>query len=127
MDYITKDSGARSEYSSGMVRDLSQGKARFDLLIPLDVPYREQLLTRFAELMARGAVKYNVRNWEKASGQEELARFKESALRHMMQWICGETDEDHAAAVLFNITAYETTLYKINSSNEQTAGNRDSN
>ena len=113
MEYITKDSGKRAEYDSGMVRDTSQDKARFDLLLPAGVPYEEQLLTRFANLMTRGAVKYNARNWEKANGEAELARFKESAMRHLMQWMCGETDEDHATAVMFNLMAYETTLYKL--------------
>jgi hypothetical protein len=118
MKYITKDSGKRSEYKSGMVRDLNVGKARFDLLIPKNVPYQEQLLTRFAQLMERGAAKYSARNWEKAEGQEELDRFKESALRHLMQWFCGEIDEDHAVAVLFNIMAYEATISKIKHNKE---------
>jgi phytoene dehydrogenase-like protein len=113
MAFETKDSGARAEYASGMVRDTDKGKARFDLLLPEGVPYKEQMLTRFAELMARGAEKYTRRNWEKAAGKEEMDRFKGSALRHMMQWFNGETDEDHAAAVFFNIMAYEATKYKI--------------
>ena len=114
MDYQTKDSGKRSEYKSGMVRDTNDNKARFDLLLPKDVPYNEQLLTRFAMLMQRGAEKYNSRNWELASGDEELERFKESAFRHLVQWLCDEQDEDHAVAVLFNIMAYETTKTKKN-------------
>lgn len=111
--YITKDSGKRVEFDSGMVRDTDEGKPRFDLLRPLGVPYKHQMLTRFAELMARGAKKYTSRNWEQASGQEELDRMKGSALRHAEQWFHGETDEDHAAAVFFNITAYEATKYKM--------------
>lgn len=117
-EFETKDSGVRSTYDSGMVRDTNYGKARFDLIHPQGVPYKEQILTRFAELMSRGAVKYNARNWEKASGQEEMDRFKESALRHCEQWYCGETDEDHAVAVFFNIMAYEATKYKIEHKNE---------
>jgi len=112
-EYITKDSGITTEFESGMVRDNNKGKARFDLLIAEGIPYNEQILTRFANLMERGLVRYTVRNWEKASGQEELDRFKESALRHMIQWCCGETDEDHAVAVFFNIMGYETTKYKL--------------
>lgn len=117
--WTTKDSGARSFYASGMVRDTDEGKARFDLLVPLGVPYEEQMLTRFANLMARGALKYEARNWEKATGTEELARFKSSAFRHFMQWLTGETDEDHAAAVWFNMDAAEATKYKM----EQTQPN----
>jgi hypothetical protein len=291
--YETKDSGARAEFDSGMKRDTEDGKARFDLLLAEGVPYEAQLLTRFAELMARGAVKYSVpraigmselvgccscerqaatlqslttlrdsaeaamrqtfadvmqalpsdsaptgergapsmpresrpaslptaraagvsehsmpstadglsldslqrmatdyllrtgiavpsaststaredltptmttppallegfyvhvvtralgssatrlmafgehsstcsthrlrpsldgpllsndRNWEKASGPDELERFRSSALRHLQQWAAGEDDEDHAAAVMFNLLGHESTLYKI--------------
>lgn len=30
-----------------------------------------------------------------------------------MQWMCGEADEDHAAAVVFNVLAAESTAYVI--------------
>jgi hypothetical protein len=112
--FTTKDSGQREKFDSGMQRDTEGGKARFDLLVPKDVPYRAQLLTRFAELMERGARKYDARNWELATGQEELDRAKSSAFRHFMQWLCGETDEDHAAAVAFNLLVAETVKHKMN-------------
>jgi len=105
--FETKDSGERQEFEGGMVRDTREGKARFDLLIPLGIPYKDQMLTRYAELLMRGATKYGERNWEKAAGSEELNRAKDSAFRHFMQWFCGEDDEDHAAAVFFNITEVE--------------------
>ncbi len=111
--FETKDSGAREQYDSGMVRDTQDGKPRFDLLILRGIPYREQMLTRDAELLARGAQKYGERNFEKAQGKEELERYHSSALRHLMQWIAGETDEDHAAAVRFNIQAGEMVKYKM--------------
>lgn len=110
--YQTKDSGSRAEYDSGMVRDTQEGKARFELLLPLGVPYEAQFMVRVAELMARGAEKYTSRNWEKATGDEEMERFKSSALRHLMQWAAGEDDEDHAAAVVFNLLGYETTKWR---------------
>lgn len=119
MDYTTKDSGKRSEFSSGMVRDTEEGKPRFDLLFPEGIPYAEQMLTRFANLMARGAEKYDERNWEKASGEEELSRYKSSALRHLIQWITDETDEDHAAAVMFNVLAGETVLSRVQESDAE--------
>lgn len=107
MTFTTKDSGERAVFESGMVRDTEKGKPRFDLLLPLGVPFAEQMLTRDAQLMARGAEKYEARNWEKARGEAELRRYHSSALRHLLQWIAGETDEDHAAAVRFNIMAGE--------------------
>lgn len=111
----TKDSGKREEYPSGMRRDTQEGKARFDLCEPKDVPYSEQPLTRFAMLMARGMEKYGERNWELAISIEELDRFRGSALRHCKQWYNYETDEDHMAAVMFNLTAAETLEYKMGS------------
>lgn len=43
------------------------------------------------------------RNWLKASGEAELQRFRESALRHFIQWFRGDTDEDHASSIFFNV------------------------
>jgi hypothetical protein len=103
--FETKDSGERALFANGGQRDTENGKPRFDLCYPLNVPYEEQLLTRFAALMARGAEKYNDRNWERFSDAAALARAKSSAARHFAQWINGENDEDHAAAVLFNVMA----------------------
>lgn len=112
-DFVTKDSGERIEYDSGMRRDVVTGKPRFDLILADGIPYDEQLLTRWAALLGRGADKYGERNWERANSREELDRFRASAFRHFMQWYLGETDEDHAAAVLFNVNAYESTLAKL--------------
>lgn len=112
-DFVTKDSGERQFFETGMQRDVSVDKPRFDLLLPLGVPYAEQMLTRWANLMARGAKKYASRNWERAATQEELDRFKESATRHFIQWLAGETDEDHAAATYFNIMGAEFVKGKL--------------
>lgn len=111
--YATKDSGARESFDSGMVRDTNAGKPRFDLLIPKGVSFEDLYLTRVARLYERGAQKYEPRNWEKATSQEELDRAYESAFRHFMQWFAGETDEDHAAAVFFNINEAETIKAKL--------------
>lgn len=112
-DFITKTGGERATFESGMQRDSQAGKPRFDLMIPLDVPYEEQMITRLAALYGRGAVNYDDRNWEQATVDgPEFARFKASAFRHFMAWFCGETDEDHAAGAMFNIIGWETTKYK---------------
>lgn len=113
-NFETKDSGKREQYDSGMQRDTQSGKPRFDLLYPLGIPYNDQFLTRVAELLARGVEKYSERNWEKAEGEAELIRFRASAKRHMVQWMCGETDEDHAAAVVFNLMGAHLVEWKMN-------------
>jgi hypothetical protein len=117
MTFITKDSGKRQDYDSGMRRDVTTGKPDFFLCLT-EVPYEQQLLTRWAMLMTRGAEKYGRRNWQLANSEEELERFKSSAFRHFMQWIADADDvEDHAVAVLFNINAYETIKYKLENKN----------
>lgn len=105
MKYETKDSGKRQEFNTGMVRDTQEGKPRYDLIIPINC--KEPLIKRWAELMARGAIKYSARNWEKASTVEELERFKSSAWRHFVQYMMGEDDEDHCAAICFNLQGIE--------------------
>jgi hypothetical protein len=104
--FAIKDSGERQQFASGMVRDTQGGKT--DYWRALDGPMFE----RWAEHLTKGAVKYPdvaplVPNWTLAEGAEEIARFKASALRHFLQWFRGETDEDHAAAVFFNINGAE--------------------
>ncbi len=76
------------------------------------MPFSEQLVTRIGALYERGASKYGRRNWQLADSDEELERFKSSAMRHFLQYICGEEDEDHAAAVFFNINAIEYIKWK---------------
>ena len=63
--------------------------------------------------MTRGAEKYGRRNWQVANSQEELERFKASAFRHFVQWMAGEEDEDHMAAVMFNLNAAEHVKYQL--------------
>lgn len=107
LKYVTKDSGERESYDSGMVRDVQRGKPRFDL-IPDDCLYR------LANLYARGSEKYGDRNWELADSKEELERFKASAFRHFMAWKSGQdTGEDEAIAAVWNIFAYETIREKL--------------
>lgn len=106
MTFETLDSGERVDFPSGMRRDTDKGKPRFDL-IP------RPMLRRLAELYARGAAKYGDANWTLANSEEELQRFQASAFRHFMQWLDGETDEDHGSAVVFNIFAAETTRAKL--------------
>lgn len=97
----TKDSGERLQFESGMVRDVTTGKTKYHLL------FSGPMLERWAGLLTRGAEKYDDDNWMKANGEEELKRFRESAVRHFFQWIRGDTDEDHAAAVFFNLNGAE--------------------
>ncbi len=108
-DFETKDSGKRLALTNGMVRDVEDGKTDYSLV------FSGVMLERWAGLLTRGAVKYGSDNWLRATVSTDLegreavkARFKRSLLRHMVQWLRGDTDEDHAAAIIFNVNGYET-------------------
>lgn len=87
------DSGNRTEFSTGAVRDLHEGKGRFDLL-PMCV------LLRLAKHYEKGAQKYEERNWEKGIPAHSFA---DSAFRHLVKYMDGYTDEDHLIAAIWNL------------------------
>jgi hypothetical protein len=118
--FVTKDSGVREEYDSGMVRDIQDGKPRYDLLFVDGLPMEEQLLTRWAQLLERGARKYGEKNWQLANSEDEQARFRASAARHFFQWMMGEEDEDHAAAVCYNLSSYIYLDWKLRQNPDST-------
>ena len=92
--FETKDSGKRQTFPTGMQRDSEDKPLYTDVYYPL--------VKRHAELMMRGAQKYGKSNWQKAKTEAELNRFRESLLRHTYQYLMGDQDEDHLAAILFN-------------------------
>ena len=142
-----KDSGNRTEFETGAVRDVQRGKGRFDLM-PLDIMSKvfavefadefeegsiadvlksiadfkrtgnkrwlciaiaqyslavhvdlPKLMLDVAKHFENGALKYGERNWQKGI---PVSRYVDSALRHLMKDLAGETDEDHAAAFVWN-------------------------
>ena len=142
-----KDSGNRTKFGTGAVRDIQQGKGRFDLM-PLDIMSEvfavefadefhkssiadvlksiaffqrtgnkrwlciaivhyslavhvdlPKLMLDVARHFENGALKYGERNWQKGI---PISRYVDSALRHLMKDLAGETDEDHAAAFIWN-------------------------
>lgn len=106
-EFVVKDSGERKVFDSGMQRDLDTGKVKWHLVAS------GPMLNRWAVHLTKGAVKYDDNNWMKASGPEEYDRFRASAFRHFMQWYNGDRDEDHAAAVYFNINGAEYVRDKL--------------
>lgn len=100
-DFVVKDSGERQVFESGMQRDVTAGKDDYSLI------YDGPMIARWAAHLTKGAIKYDARNWMKAAGDAEYQRFRSSAARHFAQWMRGEVDEDHAAAVYFNINGAE--------------------
>lgn len=91
-----KDSGKREEFSTGSRRDTRDGKGRFDLISPI-------ALKRLAIHYQLGSAKYGDRNWERG---QPLARYLDSAMRHLNCYLSGMRDEDHLTAVAWNVFAF---------------------
>lgn len=102
-EFTVKDSGERQEFQTGSKRDSREGKGRFDLIPTL--PERE-----LAQHYEAGAVKYGDHNWKKG---QPLMRYVDSAKRHINNLVAGETDENHAIAVAWNMFAFRWTLNEI--------------
>lgn len=104
--FSVKDSGARKSFESGMVRDTDVGKVQYHRA------FEGPMFERWADHLTKGAAKYpdlpnGSANWTLAEGEQELRRFTQSAVRHFVQWLRGDRDEDHAAAVFFNLNGAE--------------------
>ena len=93
MNNEIKDSGDRTQFESGAVRDMHEGKGRFDLL-PMCV------LMRLAKHYEAGSKKYGDRNWEKGIPCHSYA---DSAMRHFVKYMDGWNDEDHLIAAIWNL------------------------
>lgn len=114
--FVVKGGDDKITLAGGMVRSSSADKVDYSLAVD-GVMFR-----RWAEHLTnatRPPAEYEKRNWlracDPALNGEQLdsqlathARYKESAFRHFMQWYWGDRDEDHAAAVFFNINGAET-------------------
>lgn len=100
------DSGKREQFESGAVRDVREGKGRYDLITPHG-------LRRLAVHYQDGAEKYDDRNWEKGM---PISRCFDSAVRHLYEWLAGDDDEDKLAAAVWNVFAimhYEATMPEL--------------
>jgi hypothetical protein len=106
-EFTIKDSGGRAEFAGGMVRDTEDDK--LDYTSCLYGP----LFERWMAHTTKGREKYpdtadGVPNWTLGAGDPLiLARARRSAFRHFMAYMRGETDEDHAAGVVFNLNLAE--------------------
>ncbi len=89
---MIKDSGNRREFKSGAVRDIQEGKGRRDLLPACAI-------IRLSKQFENGAKKDEERNWEKGIPTHS---FIDSAIRHLMKYLDGATDEDHLCAAAWN-------------------------
>lgn len=87
------DSGNRTEFATGSVRDCKRGVGRMDLL-PMTA------LIELSKHCENGALKYGEHNVDKGIPQHS---FCDSAMRHLVKYMRGDTDENHIRAAAWNI------------------------
>jgi hypothetical protein len=100
---MISNSGRKRKFVSGATRDLAIGKGRYDLLPPTAI-------ARVARRYQEGGNIYGDRNWERGM---PLHVFIDSALRHIFLTLAGDDQEDHMAAVVWNILGFMHTEYQI--------------
>lgn len=90
---MIKDSGERTLFETGAVRDMHEGKGRMDLL-PLTA------IIELSKHCEEGSKKYGPHNVDKGIPQHSLC---DSGMRHLIKYMRGDTDEDHLRAAAWNI------------------------
>ena len=91
--YQIIDSGERTEFPTGSVRDMHEGKGRMDLL-----PWAA--IMAVSKHCEAGAVKYGEHNVDKGIPTHSLL---DSAIRHAAKYLDGWTDEPHLVAAAWNL------------------------
>jgi hypothetical protein len=91
------------KFDTGAQRDTSEGKLRMSLL-------PQQELKRVMKRYLDGAEKYGENNWMNGM---PLSVYYDCAHRHLEAWWRGDNDEDHAAAVVWNMLCAMWTEKKI--------------
>jgi len=93
------DSGGRTEFETGSVRDSMEGKG-----CPNQLPIASlKAVSRRFEL---GSYKYGPRNWEKG---QCFSRYIDAIYRHLWGFMEGCEEEDHLSAVIWNaMCLYQT-------------------
>lgn len=97
------DTGERTEFGTGAVRDASVGKGHHSSIPP-------ESINRLAMHFENGARKYMRNNWMKGI---PLSRYQEAIMRHCMDAAQGKKDEDHLAAVMWNAACWMWTQREI--------------
>lgn len=96
---MTINFGEKVEHESGATRHDAEGKGRFDLIPfePLKRVAQHYELGAFGDGESEG---HGPNNWMLGLPRDEMLS---SAIRHLLQYNNGDTDEDHAAAAIWNI------------------------
>lgn len=90
---MIKDSGERTAFESGAVRDMHTGKGRMDLL-----PWAA--IMEVSKHCENGALKYGEHNVDLGIPTHSLC---DSAARHLAKYLDGWKDEPHLLAAVWNL------------------------
>lgn len=90
---MIKDSGERTKFPSGALRDMHTGKGRMDLL-----PW--SAIMEVSKHCEAGALKYGEHNVDKGIPTHSLL---DSAIRHAAKYLAGYVDEPHLVAAAWNL------------------------
>ena len=90
---VIKDSGERTVFPTGSVRDMHEGKGRMDLL-----PWAA--IMEVSKHCEAGAKKYGEHNCNLGIPTSSLC---DSAARHLAKYLDGWTDEPHLLAACWNL------------------------
>ena len=88
-----KDSGERTLFPTGSVRDMHEGKGRMDLL-----PWAA--IMEVSKHCEAGAKKYGEHNVDRGIPTSSLC---DSGMRHLAKYLDGWTDEPHLLAAAWNL------------------------
>ena len=88
-----KDSGERTVFPTGSVRDMHEGKGRMDLL-----PWAA--IMEVSKHCESGAKKYGEHNVDRGIPTSSLC---DSGMRHLAKYLDGWTDEPHLVASAWNL------------------------
>lgn len=97
------DSGARTNFETGAVRDAMAGKG-----LPSCIP--TIALRAVSKRFEDGALKYGRDNWQKGI---PVSRYIDSIYRHLWAFMEGCNEEDHLSAVMWNAMALYDTVDSI--------------
>lgn len=88
-----KDSGERTVFATGAVRDMHEGKGRMDL-----IPW--EAIIEVSKHCEEGAKKYGPHNIDRGVPFHSLV---DSGARHLAKYISGQQDENHLVAACWNL------------------------
>ena len=87
------DSGERTEFATGALRDMHEGKGDM-----VSLPW--EALLRLSRHYEEGAKKYGEYNWQKGIPSH---CYLDSGIRHLLKYYRGDTDERHDRAFIWNM------------------------